>query len=66
MYPLPPFILQWAGFSKFPYILLGGGPSHGQFSQPKQNPAVTLEAAILGSYVALSNLVFRDVRQTPA
>lgn len=28
------------------------------FYQPRKNPAVTLEAAILGSYAALSNLVF--------
>lgn len=32
------------------------------FSQPKQNPAVQLEAAILGSYVAVSNLVYRGPR----
>lgn len=29
------------------------------FAQTVLNPAVTLEAAILGSYAALSNLVFR-------
>lgn len=32
------------------------------FSQPRQNPAVRLEAAILGSYAALSNFVFRGVK----
>ena len=32
------------------------------FDQPRLNPAVTLEAAILGSYAALSNLVFRGCR----
>lgn len=32
------------------------------FSQPTQNPAVTLEAAILGSFAALSNLPFRGLR----
>lgn len=31
---------------------------HLRFSQPTQNPAVTLEAALLGSYGALSNLVY--------
>lgn len=31
---------------------------HWWFSQPRQNPAITLEAATLGSYAALSNLVF--------
>ena len=36
------------------------------FSQPKQNPAVTLEAAILGSYAALSNLPFRGLRASPS
>lgn len=35
------------------------------FSLPRDNPAVTLEAAILGSYAALSNLVFRGVRAHP-
>lgn len=35
------------------------------FSQPRQNPAVTLEAAILGSYAALSNLVFRGCKAHP-
>lgn len=35
------------------------------FSQPRQNPAVTLEAAILGSYAALSNLVFSGCRAHP-
>lgn len=29
------------------------------FSQPRPNPAVRLEAAILGSYAALSNLAYR-------
>lgn len=32
------------------------------FSQPTQNPEVTLEAAILGSFAALSNLPFRGLR----
>lgn len=32
------------------------------FSQPKSNPSVNLEAAILGSYSALSNLFFRGSR----
>lgn len=36
------------------------------FSQPKQNPAVILEAAILGSYAALSNLVYRGLKAHPA
>lgn len=35
------------------------------FSQPRQNPAVTLEAAILGSYAALSNLVYRGCKAHP-
>lgn len=35
------------------------------FSQPRDNPAVTLEAAILGSYAPLSNLVFRGVKAHP-
>lgn len=35
------------------------------FSQPRDNPAVTLEAAILGSYAALSNLVFRGPKAYP-
>lgn len=36
------------------------------FSQPRQNPAVTLEAALLGSYAALSNLPYRGPRADPA
>lgn len=36
------------------------------FSQPRQNPAVNLEAAIMGSYAALSNLPYRGVRANPA
>lgn len=32
------------------------------FSQPKMNPAVTLEVAILGSYAALSNVSYRGPR----
>lgn len=32
------------------------------FSQPKSNPSLNLEAAIMGSYSALSNLVFRGVK----
>lgn len=32
------------------------------FEQPRSNPAVNLEAAILGSYSALSNLVFRGTK----
>lgn len=35
------------------------------FSQPKQNPATTLEAAILRFYAALSNLVFKGLRASP-
>lgn len=36
------------------------------FSQPCQNPAVTLEAAVMGSYAALSNLPYRGIKATPA
>lgn len=36
------------------------------FSQPRLNPAVTLEAAILGSYAALSNLAFGGRRAFPS
>lgn len=35
------------------------------FLKPRDNPAVTLEAAILGSYAALSNLVFCGVKAYP-
>lgn len=35
------------------------------FSQPHDNPAVTLEAAIMGSYSSLSNMVFRGTRSHP-
>lgn len=36
------------------------------FSQLRQNPAVTLVAATLGSYAAFSNLVFRGKRACPS
>lgn len=35
------------------------------FSQAKDNAAVTLEAAIMGSYSTLSNLVFRGAKSHP-
>lgn len=35
------------------------------FSQPHDNPAVTLEAAIMGSYSSLSNAVFRGTKSHP-
>lgn len=35
------------------------------FSQPRDKPAVTLEAAIMGSYAALSNLAYRGVKSHP-
>lgn len=35
------------------------------FSQPCDNPAVTLEAAIMGSYSSLSNVVFRGMKSHP-
>lgn len=35
------------------------------FSQPRDNPAVTLEAVLLGSYATLSNLVYRGVKTHP-
>lgn len=35
------------------------------FDQPRQNPAVTLEAAVLGSYATLSNLPYRGPRAHP-
>lgn len=36
------------------------------FSQPRENPAVTLEVAVLGSYATLSNLAFRGRQADPA
>lgn len=39
---------------------------HWWFSQPRQNPAVLLEAPILGSYADLSNLVYRGPKAHPA
>lgn len=51
----------------FGFVLLGSRFGHSEVvTQPRQNPAVTLEAAILGSYAALSNLVFRGPKHHPS
>lgn len=39
---------------------------HWWFLQPRQNPAVQMEVAILGSYAVLSNLFFRGARAHPS
>lgn len=74
-------ILHVWPFLLYSYLSLGGGLSlpnfqayfwaavlvtvRRWFSQPRDNPAVTLEAAIMGSYSTLSNLVFRGERSHP-
>lgn len=60
MYTTSSPIGRWTGDAQLPLVLLGGRVTVcWWFSQPKQNLAVRLEAAILGSYAALSKLVFR-------